>query len=91
MANVKSAEKRNRQNIKARKRNRANQSAVKTAAATALEAIRKDAKAAIKVMSASASAIAKGAHRGALPKGRASRKISRLQKALNKALAGKTA
>lgn len=87
MANVKQAEKRNRQNIKARERNRANKSAVKTAAAKAVAAIASDAKNALKVISESASAIAKAAHKGAIPKGRASRKISRLAKARNRALA----
>jgi small subunit ribosomal protein S20 len=87
MANVKQAEKRNRQNIKARKRNRANQSVVKTAATKALAAIAADAKSALKVLSESASAIAKAAHKGAIPKGRASRKISRLAKARNRAVA----
>lgn len=91
MANVKQAEKRNRQNIKARERNRANRSEVKTAVAKAVEAIRTDAKAAAKVLIETASIIAKGAHKGAIPKGRASRKISRLQKALNKASASKSA
>lgn len=86
MANVKSAEKRNRQNIKRRKRNNANRSVVKNAAAKALEEIRKDAKSAIKTLSEVASIIAKGAHKGAIPKKRASRKISRLHKARNKAL-----
>lgn len=91
MANVKSAEKRNRQNIKHRERNRANRAEVKTAAAKAVQAISTDAKSAAKVLMQSFSTIAKGAHKGALPKGRASRKISRLQKALNKALGSKTA
>ena len=90
MANVKQAEKRNRQNQKRRARNRANQSALKTAVTKGFEAIRKDAKAATKMVSETTSAIAKAAHKGAIPKGRASRKISRLQKARNKALAGTT-
>jgi small subunit ribosomal protein S20 len=89
MANVKSAEKRNRQNIKRRERNRANRSEVKTVAQKAFDAIRKDAKAAAQVLSDAASVIAKSAHKGAIPKGRASRKISRLAKARNKALSGR--
>ncbi len=87
MATHKSAEKRNRQNIKRRERNRATRSAVKTAAQKVLEAVRTDAKAAATVISEVASVIAKAAHRGSIPKGRAARKISRLQKARNRALA----
>jgi small subunit ribosomal protein S20 len=86
MANHKSAEKRNRQTIKRTVRNKANRSAVKTAAQKAVEAIRKDAKAAAVVISEAASVLAKAARKGSIPKGRAARKISRLQKARNKAL-----
>jgi small subunit ribosomal protein S20 len=91
MANVKQAEKRNRQNIKRREHNRASRSTVKTAALKAVDAIRKDAKAALQVLSDTTSVIAKAAHRGAIPKGRASRKISRLAKARNKAMNGASA
>jgi small subunit ribosomal protein S20 len=87
MANVKQAEKRNRQNIKRRERNRSNQSIVKTATHKAAEAIRTDVKTAGKVLAASSAIIAKAAHKGAIPKTRAARKISRLAKALNKATA----
>ncbi len=86
MANHKSAEKRNRQTIKRTVRNKANRSAVKTAAQKAVEAIRKDAKAAAAAISEAASVLAKAARKGAIPKGRAARKISRMQKARNKAL-----
>ena len=88
MANVKSAEKRNRQNIKRRAHNQGKRSAVKTAAQSALEMIRKDAKAAVAALSDATSVIAKAAQRGTIPKGRASRKISRLHKARNKLLGG---
>ena len=88
MANVKSAEKRNRQNIKRRERNRSNRATVKTVAQKTLELIRKDAKAAVGAISNAASVLAKAAHKGSIPKRRASRKISRLQKARNKAMAG---
>lgn len=91
MANHKSAVKRNRQSIKLRERNRAVRSGVKTAAAGALEAIRKDAKAAASVISQAASVLDKAARKGSIPKGRASRKVSRLQKARNKALASANA
>lgn len=87
MANHKSAEKRNRQNIKLRERNKATRSAVKTAAHGAFEAIKKDVKSAASLISKAASVIAKAAHRGSIPKGRASRKTSRLQKARNRAAA----
>ena len=46
MATHKSAEKRNRQNIKLRERNKANRSAAKSVAQKAMEEIRKDAKSA---------------------------------------------
>lgn len=87
MANVKSAEKRNRQNQKRRARNRANQTAVKSAAHKGMEIIRKDAKAAVEALRVATSAIARAARKGAIPKGRASRKISRLAKAKNRTTA----
>jgi small subunit ribosomal protein S20 len=91
MANHKSAEKRNRQSIKRRERNRGTRSAVKTAAQKATDAIRKDAKGATAAISSAASVLAKAAHKGSIPKGRAARKTSRLQKAKNKALASANA
>jgi small subunit ribosomal protein S20 len=87
MANVKSAEKRNRQNIKRRERNRSNRAAVKTIAQKTFEAIKADAKGAMAALSEAASALAKAAQKGTIPKGRAARKMSRLQKARNKAMA----
>jgi small subunit ribosomal protein S20 len=88
MANVKSAEKRNRQNIKRRERNRSNRAAVKTVAQKTLEVIRKDAKGAVAAIQNAVSVLAKAAHKGSIPKGRMARKISRIYKARNKALAG---
>ena len=88
MANHKSAEKRNRQNKKRKKRNVANRSLAKTAAQNALEVIWKDAKGATEQLQKAISLIAKVAHRGSIPKKRASRKISRLYKARNRALSG---
>jgi len=88
MANVKSAEKRNRQNIKRRERRGSARAAVKTAAAKTFEAIKADAKGAFAAISSAASVIAKAAQKGTIPKGRASRKISRLHKARNKAMSG---
>lgn len=88
MANVKSAEKRNRQNLKRRERRSAARSAVKTAASKTMELIRKDAKGAADALRSATSVLAKAAHKGSIPKGRMARKVSRLQKALNKALSG---
>jgi small subunit ribosomal protein S20 len=85
MANVKSAEKRNRQNIKRRERGKANRSAAKTAALKASEAIKTDVKSAAAILRDAVSILAKTAHKGSIPKTRASRKISRLYKAMNKA------
>ena len=86
MATHKSAEKRNRQSIKLRERNKSNRSAVKTIVHSTLADIKKDAKSALKSISTAASLIAKTAHKGSIPKGRAARKISRLYKARNKLL-----
>lgn len=87
MANVKSAEKRIRQNAKRRERNKGNRTLVKTAMQNARSAVQKDPKAAQAVIQATVATVAKAAHHGAIPKRRAARKISRLQKAQNKALA----
>ncbi len=87
MANVKSAEKRNRQNIKRRERRSAGRATVKTVASKTFDAIKSDAKSAIAAISTAASVIAKAAQKGTIPKGRAARKMSRIQKAYNKALA----
>lgn len=87
MANHKSAEKRNRQNKTRRKRNVSNRSLAKTAAQNALEIIWKDAKGATEQLQQAISMISKVAHRGSIPKKRASRKVSRLYKARNRALA----
>ena len=85
MANVKSAEKRNRQNLKRRARNTAARAKVKTMAQKALDAIRTDAKGAVDALREATSVLAKAAARGTIPKGRMARKISRLHKARNKA------
>jgi small subunit ribosomal protein S20 len=91
MANVKSAEKRNRQNIKRRERRSAGRATVKTVAASAMAAIRKDAKAATDMVSKAVSVLAKAAQKGTIPKGRAARKMSRIQRARNKAMGGASA
>lgn len=89
MANVKSAEKRNRQNIKRRTRNTAARAKVKTISQKAAEAIRSNAKGATDAIREATSVLAKAAARGTIPKGRMARKISRLMKAQNKASASK--
>ncbi|MCO5143515.1 MAG: 30S ribosomal protein S20 [Oligoflexia bacterium] len=86
MANVKSAEKRNRQNIKRRARNNAVRTSIRTVVTGAKAAIAKDAKNAGTAVVNATSAMAKAAMRGYIPKKRMARKTSRLQKALNKAL-----
>lgn len=91
MANHKSAQKRNRQNIKRRERNKGNRSLVKSVARDAFEAIAKDPKGSLKTISETVSVLAKTAHKGSIPKARASRKISRIYKARNKALAAANA
>jgi small subunit ribosomal protein S20 len=87
MANVKSAEKRNRQNLKRRARNNAARAKVKTIAQKTMETIRTDAKGAVDALRQATSVLAKAAARGTIPKGRMARKISRLHKARNKAAA----
>lgn len=91
MATHKSAEKRNRQNIKLRERNKANRSAAKTMAQKAVDEIRKDAKAALGAITSAISVLAKTAHKGSIPKKRAARKASRLMKARNKAMGSASA
>ncbi len=91
MANVKSAEKRNRQNIKRRERRSAGRAKVKTVAQKASEMIRTDAKGATESLRDATSVLAKAAARGTIPKSRMARKVSRLHKARNKALSGTSA
>ncbi|MGZ3651414.1 MAG: 30S ribosomal protein S20 [Bdellovibrionota bacterium] len=90
MANVKSAEKRNRQNIRRRIRKSASRAQVKTVAQKTMEIIRTNAKGATDALRDATSVLAKAAARGTIPKGRMARKISRLHKARNKALATAT-
>lgn len=87
MADHKSALKRNRQNIKRRAYNLDRRSGAKTAALKAVAAITKDAKGAVHAVTSAISVWAKAANKGSVPKRRAARKQSRLQRALNKALA----
>ncbi len=85
MANVASAEKRNRQRIKRRARNQFHLSTMRTyvkRVRTAVEA--KDGKAA-DLLKAAIKVIDKAASKGVIDKKAASRKISRLTKSLNRA------
>jgi small subunit ribosomal protein S20 len=85
VANVASAEKRNRQRIKRRARNQFHLSTMRTyvkRVRTAIEA--KDGKAA-DLLKAAIAVIDKAASKGVIDKKSASRKISRLTKTLNRA------
>jgi small subunit ribosomal protein S20 len=83
MANTKSAEKRNRQNEKAAAQNRVYRSAARTAVKKARLAVeRGDANAAELIRSAE-SALNRAATKGVIHKNNASRRTSRLMKALN--------
>lgn len=86
MANHKSAEKRNRQNQVARARNASNRSAMKTAVRKLDEAIEAG-EGVQEALQAAISRIAKTASKGTLHKKTASRKISRLTKRVNLAVA----
>ncbi len=85
MANHKSAEKRNRQSIIRRLRNRANRTRMRNAIKTVDTAIeagsQEDAQTALKV---AVPLIAKTASKGTIHKKNASRKVSRLTKRVNK-------
>ncbi|WP_136807551.1 30S ribosomal protein S20 [Desulfosediminicola flagellatus] len=85
MANHKSAEKRNRQALLSRARNRINKSQMKTELRKVNEAIiagsEDDAKSALQV---AISVIARTASKGTIHKKNASRKISRLTKRVNR-------
>lgn len=89
MANHKSALKRHRQSIEARDRNRASRSRMKTAVKTAVQAVEAKDENAAKSLSAAVSVIAKSASKGLIHKNTAARKISRLTKRANTALAAK--
>lgn len=88
MANTKSAEKRNRQAQKRRVRNAATRTTVKNAVKKARETISgKDAAATTTALKDAARAIGKAVSKGVVHKRAASRRISRLAKAANKAKA----
>ncbi len=91
MANTRSAEKRIRQSEKRRTRNVQVRTGVKSAVKKAREAIGRDPAAADPAVKAAVRTLAKAASKGVLHKNAASRRISRLAKAENKAKAAKTA
>jgi small subunit ribosomal protein S20 len=85
LANVPSAEKRNRQRIKRRARNLMHLTATRTQIKKAAQALAgKDTGAAQEKVQDAEKQLARAAQKGVIKKATASRKISRLQKALNK-------
>lgn len=91
MANHKSALKRHRQSIENRDSNRATRSRMKTAVKAAVQAVEAKDENAAKVLSTAISVVAKSASKGLIHKNTAARKISRLTKRANAALATKEA
>ena len=86
MAQHKSAEKRNRQEVKRFGRNRAVKAAVKTGIKTVREAVsEKNKETAGTALAKVIPAIAKAASKGAIHKNNAARRVSRLTKLLNAA------
>ncbi|MFP2962459.1 30S ribosomal protein S20 [Myxococcus sp. 1LA] len=86
MANTKSAEKRHRQSLKRRARNVTVRGEVKSAVRSAREALStKDGAKMTDAIKSAATALNKAATKGVLHKRTASRRISRLAKAANKA------
>ena len=78
MANTRQSGKRAGIALKRQARNTANRSATKTALKTAVDTIKGDGKNAKEAYMNAVKALAKAASKGAIPKGRAARKISRL-------------
>jgi len=88
MANHPSAEKRHRQSLKRRTRNRTAKAAISTVTKKALEAIdNKDTSLCGPALKAAAKSLDKAASKGIVHKKNAQRRISRLQKKANKVLA----
>ena len=85
MANHKSALKRARQNEKRRLRKRAGNATLKTAIKKFEGAMQDDGADKAAELKDVTSALATAAKKGIIPRGRASRKIARLSKALNRA------
>lgn len=87
MANIASAEKKNRQRIKRAARNVAHMSKVRTYVKKVLAAVEKKDKKATAALAEAIKVIDKAAQRGVLKRETASRKISRLTKQVSAALA----
>jgi small subunit ribosomal protein S20 len=88
LANTKSAEKRNRQAQKRRARNINVRTTVKDAVKTLRDTLTTDTAKAPEAFKAAASRLNKAASKGVVHKRAASRRISRLAKAVNRAKAG---
>lgn len=87
MANTRQSTKRARQNGERRERNIQTRAAMRTAVRGAVEAVqKKDAANASTAFSKAIQALSKAASKGAIPKARAARKISRLTLLANKTL-----
>ena len=87
MANIKSAEKRNRQNLKRANANRVYRSAARTAVKKARAAVAAGDPNAAELVRAAESALTRAATKGVIHANNAARRTSRLNKALNKAQA----
>jgi len=85
LANIESAKKRNRQNVKRRIRNRDLRSRARTQVKVARQAVLADAKTAEPTVRKAASELDRAAVKGVLHKRNAARRKSRLMKALAKA------
>jgi len=85
LANIESAKKRNRQNVKRRIRNRDLRSRARTQVKVARQAVQADAKTAEPTVRKAASELDRAAVKGVLHKRNAARRKSRLMKALVKA------
>ena len=92
MANHPSAEKRHRQNVKRRARNRHHTSAMRSTVKAVTSALAgKDPKAARAALTEAISTVSKTASKGVIKAKTASRKIARLTRAVHKASAAKSA
>ena len=87
MANIKSAEKRNRQNKKRQELNRAWRGGSRTAVKKARTAIDSGAEGSAESLRVAIRALDKAANKGVIHKNNASRRIGRLMKAMSKATA----
>jgi small subunit ribosomal protein S20 len=89
VANVKSAQKRNRQRIKTRAGNISKKTAMRSTVKTARAKLAAEPAAAAADIKAAITALDKAAQKGLIKKATASRQVSRLSVALNRALATK--